>query len=36
MFRKAFLALMLALSFCAVIGAEAAPPPGCGPCPWVN
>jgi hypothetical protein len=37
MFRKALLAVVLALSFFAAVGAEAgAPPPTCLPCQWVN
>jgi hypothetical protein len=37
MLKQALLALTLALSFFAAIGAEASvPPPGCAPCPWVN
>jgi len=37
MLKKALLALMLALSFLAAVGAEAGPPlPACNPCPWVN
>jgi hypothetical protein len=42
MFKKVLVAVVLALSFCAAIGVQAAaPPPQCGtgnnpPCPWVN
>jgi hypothetical protein len=37
MFKKTLLAVVLALSFFAAIGADASqPPPTCDPCPWVN
>ena len=37
MLKKAVLAVLLALSFLAAVGAETPiPPPQCAPCPWVN
>jgi len=36
MFKKTLLAVLLALSFFAAVGAEAAAPPTCNPCQWVK
>lgn len=34
MLKRMVLAVLLALTFCVVSGAVAAPPPQCVPCPW--
>lgn len=34
MLKRIVVAVFLALTFCAVSGVLAAPPPACAPCPW--